>query len=173
MQTLKFKILIFFIALLMLQAFTFCREMIPVPITDNSFSIYKTTNDYFDNMFVTLIEGEVSYIPDLYGLTIKDTTIIDTNRIILINGYILDFRSNVYEGVLSYSFSEYYYLRENYMPSKSELQEQLIDQNPFVEFYGYKNEPLKYSKKDTAILNEIIRNNELDKYFINLLTNEN
>lgn len=165
----KIQILIILIFLSCFINFS-CIINDPIPFESHSFSIYKTNNDYFNNVFALVIDDKVSYVPDLYGLVKKDTSVSDTNRIRLTNGYVLDFRASTHEVILSYTFKEYYsLLTSNQKPTINEIGNKIIDNNPFVEFYGFANDPIIYTKNDTAILNDIIRKNELEKYFINVL----
>ncbi len=85
----KQKLPLFILTFLFCSIYFACKINDPIPFEDHSFSIYKTNDDYFNNMFVQVLNDKVAYIPNLNGLVKMDTIIKDTNRIKLTNGYYL------------------------------------------------------------------------------------
>lgn len=139
-------------------------------------SIYKTNGDYFDLVDVGVKNGNIIWEIGLFGgqsLEFTDTDTVYKSRIRLANGYILDTEaSSKYDAYLSLSFKEYYLKElktEGHTLSKDTLRKYILDTNPYKEYYQETKYPQKYLPpnilNDTAEINTIIRNGELEKYF--------
>ena len=133
-------------------------------------TIYKTSNDYFNNASINLMDGKVYYLPDIPIETDGNGIVHHKFRVKLANGYILASGDHsIYTAFLSYTVEEYYNMMEvqKIHPSFNELQNNIIDSDPFEKYY-YDTIPYGsggFEFKDTAKINEIIRNGEIEKYF--------
>jgi hypothetical protein len=135
-------------------------------------NIYKTRNDYFNNVHLNLIGGEVKSKPSLHSLVDfdKDGKPHYRYRVKLHDGFILGTAESYNHTVfLSYTIEEYYTMENDpvnpSLPSIKELEEHIIDRDPFVEFYTDSNSPAFYSINDTTLINQMIDKNQLDIYF--------
>jgi len=135
-------------------------------------NIYKTKNDYFNNVHINLKDGKVYYKPSLHG-----KVDLDENgephyrfRVKLHKGYILGIEEScTHAAFLSYTIEEYYNMENDpespTIPSIVELTEHIIDQDPFTEFYTDPYSPAIFQRSDSTLINQIIDENELEKYF--------
>lgn len=127
---------------------------------DLSFMIYKTQNDYFNNVPVYLnVNGD-----KIEGLPNRNVTNRYPQK--LRNGYNLHSAITVNSGFISLTNGEYSNLDK--VPIRDTLYKYLIDKNPFIEFYktDYNGNGF-YSDNgiDTVRINQIIANGELEMYF--------
>lgn len=139
-------------------------------------SIYKTRGDYF-NMVRCLVKGNHIYmIPCYYlcdGLVFSDTDTLNKRRIRLANGYVLDTEGDEWHDTyLNLTFKQYLLKEsetETHLLTIDTLKKHIIDTDPYTVYYRETKYPQKYLPpnilNDTAELNTIIRNGELEKYF--------
>jgi len=142
-------------------------------------AVYKTKGDYFYNVSVGINKkGKLYHYPAFYNPETKslignhfkiteDDTVFISFRRNLINGYILD---GVAENTifLDFTYKQYlnYEINNNHCGVPLEvLSEHILDDDPFLELYIDPNRPRKYELSDTALINQMIRNDELEKYF--------
>ena len=131
--------------------------------------IYKTKTDYSDKVCVQLTadKSKISSYPGpgegapLYW------------PVELAEGYLLNGTRGVNSGFLSITNEEY---NQNYStsPGADSLYKLLLEKDPFIEFYEFNdtknvfyNESGAYGI-DTAYINHLIRENNLEKYFIRI-----
>jgi hypothetical protein len=146
-------------------------ELVPLNITPG-IQIYKTKNDYFNNVSINLMDGKVYYKPSLWGKMDVDSTGTPFYRfrVKLHNGYILG-RDESYQhtAFLSYTTEEYYNMETNpiqpTIPTIQELTDHIIDMDPFSEFFIDPNNPNAYQIDDTTLINLIIDEGKLQKFF--------
>ncbi|MCF8357142.1 MAG: hypothetical protein K9H26_00180 [Prolixibacteraceae bacterium] len=139
-------------------------------------TITKTRADYFENVCVGMYpDSEIWHSPS-YGtfetkenwFDLTDTTYL--RRLRLIDGYVLAGEINNYgkAAFLSLTIKQWlemeYELNSLAIP-RDTVYKYLLDTDPFTEYYYDSNRPRKYEMSDTAEINDIIRNGELDKYF--------
>lgn len=128
--------------------------------------IYKTKNDYSDKVPVQLSKdkSEIKSFPGPYD--------VDNRRfkpLNLIKGYYLNGSLGPNTGYLSLTIEEY--SKYETPLSRDSMYSLLIDKDPFIKFYaryddkGFRNENVSPYGIDTAKINDIIRQDELDKYF--------
>ncbi|HNW49746.1 MAG TPA: hypothetical protein PKH79_01605 [Prolixibacteraceae bacterium] len=141
-------------------------------------TIYKTKADYIDKVYIRIFPDSSLRSYSTYGQVGRRETIIDPTdssflgRIQLGNGYVYaeDFLFCDEGAFLSLSIKEYIRLQDKsnsvFVSDTFDLTQYIIDADPFIEFYRDENRPRKYELTDTAIINEIIRNGELEKYFV-------
>lgn len=138
-------------------------------------AIYKTNADYFYNVQVQMKKGEIYGVRNLHyssRLIFTDTDTVYKNRIRLTDGYVLDCEAGESVDLFTdLTIKQYYILEtkfEGLVISIDTLNKHIIKKYPFTEFYreikAYSFDPIKLAN-DTAELNRIIRNGELDKYF--------
>jgi len=146
--------------------------------TSPGMAVYKTKDDYFNNAYCFMKKnGDIYMYPSFYNprhhsidtrikISDKDTTY--TLRVKLIDGYILAGEWSKNMVFLDWTFKEYlnYELKHNtaYIPL-TVLKDHILDKDPFLELYYDPNRPRKYEFSDTALINQMIRKGELDKYF--------
>jgi len=147
-------------------------------ITDPGLSVYKTKGDYFDNAFCGMKpNGDIYFVPSYYNpryysidprIKITENDTFYTLRVKLIDGYVLGREVDKNYVFLDFTFKEYldYEIEHNIsgIPDKI-LKEHILDNDPFLELYYDINRPRKYELSDTALINQMIRNNELGKFF--------
>ena len=133
------------------------------------FSIYKTNEDYFDNVLCSYRNSKIQRIPmfnigDCLNYFTKDT--IYKCRIKLSKGYVLDKGCSCHDVFLDISIKDYYKweLENNAtgMP-RNMVSNLILDKDPFKEFWYVKN-----SEKGNFTIKEIetlIANNKLEAYF--------
>ncbi|MFW5720889.1 MAG: hypothetical protein ACOCWW_00725 [Bacteroidota bacterium] len=131
---------------------------------DNELYVYKTKSDYSDNVAVELSKDKTS-ITSNYSP--GDNS--DRYPIVLMNNYLLGGTFGINTGYLSITNTEY---KQNYdvAPSPDSLYSLLLDKDPFVEFYYHPiGHNVFYDENngglDTARINTIILNGELELYF--------
>jgi hypothetical protein len=97
-----------------------------------------------------------------------DSDIVYMFRKQLVNGYVLATESTVDDYFTDMTFHEllnYYYETGNaYFPLDSVF-ERVIDTDPYTEFYVDYSRPQNFCLTDTAEINAVIKNGELEKYF--------
>ena len=122
--------------------------------------IYKTVNDYFENVPVILSEDKtqiVSY-PAPSDLMINGKLSVPTK---LAKGYLLDNRGiNEHVAFLNYSYSDYYNLKE--LPSIEKLISEIKDSIPLIELY-YCGNRLDFQNVEKE-LNKIIKEEGIKKF---------
>jgi len=147
--------------------------------TAPGFAVYKTKGDYFYNVSVcTNKKGELYHYPAFYNpryksisdsrIKITEDDTVYTVRARLIDGYIFGGEIGENSIFLDFTFKEYikYEINNNCSGVPLEvLNEHILDADPFLELYLDQNRPRKYELSDTALINQMIRNNELEKYF--------
>lgn len=110
--------------------------------------IYKTKNDYFNNLPVGLSEDKtfiVSY-PDPADLYYEGNIAYPTS---LAGGYLLDNRGiNIHTAFLKYTYEEFIALSQ--VPSPESLMDMLLDKDPFTDIYECK------CLRDTVYINKMI-----------------
>ena len=127
--------------------------------TDNSFMVYKTEADYSENVSVVL-SNDKSRITSFYGPGEESIYF----PIALANGYYLHKSIDANSAFLSISEEEY--LDLGHIPSTDSLYSLIIDDDPFLEFYKYDGSGLYTDNGiDTIHINQLIINNNLEKYF--------
>jgi hypothetical protein len=136
-----------------------------VGVTGDEIKIYRTRADYSRNMFVTLNTDKtaVSAFP---GLDDIELTRLPQK---LAKGYYLGTSRNGENGIRSVVTSLTIDTYTSYVSADS-LFKLVIDNDPFVEYYyTQKVSIIEFFTNDLGIdtvrLNEVINNNELDKYF--------
>ncbi len=143
-------------------------------------AIYKTNGDYFNLVDVGMKGDEFIRTETLWNnryntfvkMKVVDGDTIYPNRYRLAGGYSLDLEALVGSDVfLSLTFKEYL-LKEIGMGknlSHDTLIKYILDRNPYIEFYRETSNPKTFLppdiEDDTAKINSIIRNGELEKYF--------
>ena len=128
---------------------------------DESICIYKPKNDYSNNVPVALSEDNTK-------ITSAPGTINTNWPVKLTQGYYLNGSMGVNTGYLSLTKEEYneYYVK----PGNDSLYKLLIDKDPYLEYY-YRDDYNIFRDEnapngiDTAQINDIIRKDELNKYF--------
>jgi hypothetical protein len=121
--------------------------------------IYKTNQDYFDKVPVTLSEDRsriVSY-PGTKDIYYKGEFSYPTR---LIHGFLMDNRGiNRYSAFLEYTYEEYSKLEQT--PAADELFNKILEDDPFTEIYSCGS---RFDYKDpVSEINAIIESNELDQ----------
>jgi len=146
--------------------------------TEPGLTIFKTKADYFNNVCIKLNENGSINLNPIYGLIyrdldvseITDSTYFGLTR--LNGGYVLAEGASYAEvngTYLSMSIVDLVLFQKlNNVPQVPDdtLLKYVIDTDPYLEFYYDGNHPRKYELTDTALINEIIRNGELEKYFV-------
>ena len=128
--------------------------------------VYKTKNDYTDKVSVQLSEDK-SEIKTLPAPSDVDTS--GNRPLHLVEGYYLNGSSGPNTGYLSLTMEEY--SKYETPLSRDSMYSLLIDKDPFIKFYarydnkGFRDESVSPYGIDTAKINAIIRQGELDKYF--------
>jgi len=131
-------------------------------------SIYKTKNDYYNNVHTFLEDGKAYFIQSLIGKVVEepDGKLNYRFRARLRNGYILAFEEGIEAGYLKYTIEEYYNNQKlGITPHMTEIQANIIDADPYTEFYTDSSNPKIFGMQDTVRINEIILKGELEKYF--------
>lgn len=141
--------------------------------------VYKTKGDYFNYVSITMEDGRIIFMPDYYNsarnsidsrLEITETDTIYTGRFKLINGYIISEETTKNSVFVDFTFAEY--LRYDIEHpgddggiTRDVLLDNILDDDPFLELFYDSNRPRKYGLSDTSLVNQIIRDGELEKYF--------
>jgi hypothetical protein len=165
MKTTIFKISVLVLLIALMGAG--CDDQ-PNEALDPGLSIYKTRNDYFNNVHTELKDGKAIFITDLMRKVEinADGKVKYKFRVKLTNGYILGCEEGLTTAYLSYTIADYYQIqKQGLLPSMNEIQSSIIDADPFVEYYQDINRPRTFELKDTLRINEIISNGEIEKYF--------
>lgn len=150
------RILVFLFSLLMLS----CEK----DGNDVSLYIYKTNSDYSDKVSVEM-SNDKSKIVAAPGPHDVDTTSNWPQE--LTNGYLLN---GIFGGsntaFLSVDKKDYY--DWTLYPGSDSLFNLVLDDDPFIEFYYYRDEHNEFSNNnglDTAKMNQLIKDGQLKKYF--------
>lgn len=150
------KILLAFLCLLMFSCAKDGNEV--------SLYIYKTKADYSEKVSVKMVpdKSKISSAPGPHDV---DTTSNWPKK--LTDGYLLN---GIFGGsntaFLSVDKKDYY--DWPVFPGSDSLFQLILDDDPFVEFYYYRDEHNEFSDNnglDTIRLNQLIRDGELEKYF--------
>lgn len=130
------KLLVIPIIILAMLACTNCKHTSNQAAklgTGKKVFIYKTKNNYFENVPVILSENKntIASYPHPSDLIIGDSLRLPTH---LKNGFLLDNKGiNVNTAFLKMTYSEYSKLVE--VPSIKQMMEMIIDNDPFSEIY--------------------------------------
>lgn len=111
--------------------------------------IYKTSNNYFNNVPVTLSadKSEIVSYPDIRDIYYKEDLATPTK---LVRGFLLDNRGiGVNSAFLKYTYEDYSQL--SVTPSPDILYSLIIDKDPFKEIYNM------FCERDTAEINKLIK----------------
>ena len=171
--------LFFLYGVVILAAFSCDKEP---QVTAPGLAVYKTKGDYFYNVSVQINEkGEIYMYPAYYfpkteskdesidpRIKITEDDTVYTLRTRLIDGYIFGGEIAKNSIFLDFTFKEYlrYQIEHNSSEiPKNVLNENILDADPFLELYIDPNRPRKYELSDSAQINQMIRNYELEKYF--------
>ena len=124
-------------------------------VNDERIWVYRTNHDYSKNVCVQLSPDKSKIV----GFPAPNTRIKWPLK--LADGYLLNGTSGVNSGFTSLKMDDY-----STSVGADSLYKLLIDKDPFIDFYECTNNTL-YTDigVDTAKINQIIRNNELDMYF--------
>jgi hypothetical protein len=153
-----------------------CNDEEPKPLNLYiGMNIYKTRNDYFNNVHLNLIDGKVNSKPSLINKVDIDENGEPhyRNRIKLHKGYILGTAESYNHTVfLSYTIKEYYNMEADpahpTIPTINELTEHFIDRDPFTEYFTDPNDPPRFQLEDSTLINQIIDENKLERFFKSL-----
>jgi len=141
-------------------------------------AVYKTRGDYFYNVSMVFNKnGELNGFPSYYNsrsnkpidprIKITDDDTVYAWRAKLINGYIIS--EEIGRGSIFVDFTHKEYLKyEIENPEIGGVAPSILnvlDDDPFLELYIDKNRPRKYYLSDTILINQMIRDGELGKYF--------
>lgn len=140
--------------------------------TTPGFSVYKTKKDYFFNVPIS------PYMNTYHTPEIKENSMYITmykgnyyynERCRLINGYVVDSACGDDSYFTSLSFDTY--IREKLSPEFNQgapnpkVISSIIDQDPFVEFYYSEKNVESKNGFTISELNQLIKENQLEKYF--------
>ena len=136
--------------------------------------IYKMKGDYIKNVCIGLTDDKTRIL--VYPGPTDNCGDPGDNPYTMLDGYYLDGCCNygLNSAYLSITKEEY---QEIFPISKDSMMKLILDSDPYLEYYldenhllGIKEPPdtTPYFTLDTAWLNEIIINKELDKYFTKL-----
>ena len=112
--------------------------------------VYKTKQDYSNNVTIQLSNDHKSVT-----CTPGPSDVAEQRPIKLANGYLL--KRMCGDAVLSLTIDKY--ATENKFYSNAELLSMVIDTDPYIEKY----ECCKCTGRDTSKINDLIRNNQLNK----------
>ncbi|MDP3912516.1 MAG: hypothetical protein Q8R96_02115 [Bacteroidota bacterium] len=152
--------------LLMIDSSCIKKEEVTTP----GLNIYKTKGDYF--LYVNTWgkkNAPTTYRANDARIGNLDTDTIYMGRKILISGYILSAENSVDDYFTNITFTEMVKYNDSLGLSASfprdSVFKRVIDENPYIEFYHDDYHPRRFELKDTAKINQIIRDGELEKYF--------
>ena len=141
-------------------------------------AVYKTKGDYFRNAYCFMKpSGDIYMEPSFYNpryqsidprIEITPSDTVYTLRVKLIDGYILGGEVGENMVFLDLTFKDYLNYEITHNTSSipdSVLKEHILDDDPFLELYIDVNRPRKFELSDTALINQMIRNGELEKHF--------
>ncbi len=138
-------------------------------------AVYKTKGDYFNNVSVGINkEGKLYHCPSYYNprynsidyrIKITEDDTIYAWRVKLINGYIVSEEIGDNSIFLDFTFKEFLIYEMEVGEPLNILSEHILDDDPFLELYIDRNKPRKYELSDTALINQMIRDDELGIYF--------
>lgn len=168
MKTTILKISVFLLIFSLMGAG--CGKDVPDEALRPGIAIYKTRNDYFNNVHTWLNDGRVIFKQSFHQKVEFDGVgnIHYKFRARLVNGYIFAGEEPVTTAFLSYTIQEYYDMEsQKNLPTTNEIKASIIDADPFTEYYYDTLSPDigGFVIEDTAKINEIIRNGEIEKYF--------
>ncbi len=130
--------------------------------------VYKTKGDYFYNYSSWRLNDNSFWHTPFQNIRINGGDTVYLYRVRLLNGYILPGEVSLEQVFFDLTFADVLEFHlENpgmYMPD-SMLNDNILDEDPFLDLYYDANRPRKYEYEDTALINQMIRDNELDKYF--------
>ncbi|MCK4662924.1 MAG: hypothetical protein KAT68_08670 [Bacteroidales bacterium] len=132
--------------------------------------IYKTKGNYNDLIFIRLSKDKKMVVQypgpsDVYYINKNEDTILRTPTI-LHKDYLLDNKGiNTNAVFIDISYAEFS-KRESSL-SQEEMMNMIVDDDPFTEYWYGKTGNLRSKDFEVSIeeINEIIDNNEIDKYF--------
>lgn len=136
---------------------------------DKTIYVYKAKADYSKNVCVELSSDKTKITSN----TCPGEGYNDCWFIKLEGGYLLNGTAGVNSGFLSITHEEYV---QNYTgsPGADSLYKLLLDKDPFIEFYQFNDKHNVFYNEnghcgiDTAYLNYLILEDDLEKYFIRL-----
>ena len=134
-------------------------------VRDTTIWIYKMRKDYSKNVPVELS-------PDKTKITSVPGDINTRWPILLIDSFYLGGSMGPNTGYVSLTIEDYNKLKIK--PSNDSLYKLLIDKDPFIEFYQRNDDDGMFHNEngawgiDTAFINDLIKNGQLEEYFIRL-----
>ena len=134
-------------------------------VRDTTIWIYKMKKDYSNNVPVELS-------PDKTKITSTPGDINTRWPILLIDSFFLGGSMGPNTGYVSLTIKEYNKLKIK--PGNDTLYKLLIDKDPFIEFYQRNDDDGMFHHEngawgiDTAFINDLIKNGQLEEYFIRL-----
>jgi len=166
--------ILFLCGIIMFTAFSCEKEP---QATAPGIAVYKTKGDYFNNTFVFMkSSGSIYMVTSYYNqrynsistkIKITENDTVYTLRAKLVDGYIFADEHSKDMTFLNFTFKEYlrYEIKNGHHPTNDELLNNILDDDPFIEYYQDPKRPRKFELSDSAEINQIIRNGELEKYF--------
>ena len=140
-------------------------------------AVYKTKGDYFNNAFFFKFPNGDYGIMDYYSTRYNSLSrfkvigndTVYTGRVKLIDGYVLAAEWGKDDMTfLNWTMNQYLDYEIKYqteMVPIDTLEAHILDSNPFTELYYDPRRPRKFELSDSAEINQIIKNGELEKYF--------
>jgi len=174
-RAMKTIVRILLICIIMMFAALNCEE--EPKATAPGLAVYKTKGDYFNNTFVFMkSSGRIYMVTSYYNqrynsistkIKITENDTVYVLRVKLVDGYVLASEHSKDMAFLNITFKEYlrYEINNGHFPSMDELTNIILDDDPFIEYYHDPKRPRKFELSDSAEINQIIENGELEKYF--------
>jgi len=134
-------------------------------VRDTTIWIYKTKKDYSKNVPVRLS-------PDKTKIMAVPGNLNPRWPVLLIDSFYLGGSMGPNTGYVSLSIEDYNKLKIK--PSNDSLYKLLIDKDPFIEFYQRNDDDGMFHNEngawgiDTAFINDLIRKDQLEEYFVRL-----
>jgi hypothetical protein len=164
MKCVNIALKLFIVLFIFLNLASTCNKS---SVKNETIWVYQTKQDYFDKVAVELSEdkSEITAFPGPNDVNNKWP-------VRLTNGYFLNGSFGLNSGYLSLTKEEYgEYLTA--LPPDT-LYKLLIDKDPFISFYSRDDHDNRFWDEngaygiDTAFINELIRKDKLENYFIKL-----
>lgn len=167
--------ILFITCFLVLTAFSCVKTKYAA--TAPGLAVYKTRGNYFNNAFFFKFPnggyGIMGYYNPRYNSLSRFNVIgndtVYTERVRLVDGYVLAAEWGKDDMIfLNWTMNQYLDYEIRYqidgVPIDT-LEAHILDANPFTELYYDPNHPRKFELSDSAEINRIIKNGELEKYF--------